>query len=140
MDPFAVVLVGALIALVLFVVLVGRYSGDANMDRLGMRSSTDITEAQSALEAEDLAQMVEARNARRRARGETEVSADDYEMQVMSDIHAQRKRDQEYIDQRRSKSEADRELDELLEATNARRRARGLPERTREDAEREFGA
>jgi hypothetical protein len=34
---------------------------------------------------------------------------------------------------------AERELDELLEATNARRRARGLPERTREEVRREFG-
>lgn len=139
MDPFAVVLLAGLVGLVLFVVLVGRYSGDTSMERLGLRTSTEITEARSALEAEDLQQMLEARNARRRARGEAEVNADDYEMQVMADIHAQRKRDQEYIDQRRSKSEADRELEELLEATNARRRARGLPERTREEAEREFG-
>ncbi|MBV9839745.1 MAG: hypothetical protein JO156_16635, partial [Solirubrobacterales bacterium] len=34
---------------------------------------------------------------------------------------------------------ADRELDQLLAATNERRRARGLPERTREDVRREFG-
>jgi hypothetical protein len=31
------------------------------------------------------------------------------------------------------------DLLEMLEATNARRRARGLPERTAADAEREFG-
>ena len=31
------------------------------------------------------------------------------------------------------------DLQEMLEATNARRRARGLPERTAADAEREFG-
>jgi len=35
---------------------------------------------------------------------------------------------------------ADRDLDQLLEATNARRRARGLPERSREDVRREFGS
>ncbi len=34
---------------------------------------------------------------------------------------------------------AERELDELLEATNARRRARGLPERTKDEVQREFG-
>ena len=34
---------------------------------------------------------------------------------------------------------AERELEQLLAATNARRRARGLPERTREQARREFG-
>jgi hypothetical protein len=34
---------------------------------------------------------------------------------------------------------AERELDQLLEATNARRRARGLPERDREDVRRRYG-
>jgi hypothetical protein len=41
---------------------------------------------------------------------------------------------------RRAAYQADRELDELLEATNARRRARGLPERTRDEVQREFGS
>jgi hypothetical protein len=44
---------------------------------------------------------------------------------------------------RASTSEAagsdEQDLHEMLEATNARRRARGLPERTVADAEREFG-
>jgi hypothetical protein len=51
---------------------------------------------------------------------------------VIEDLNEQRRRQAQYA--------ADRELDELLEATNARRRARGLPERTREEAKREFGA
>jgi hypothetical protein len=41
--------------------------------------------------------------------------------------------------ERRDALMADRELDQLLEATNARRRARGLPERTRDEVKREFG-
>jgi transcription initiation factor TFIIIB Brf1 subunit/transcription initiation factor TFIIB len=45
-------------------------------------------------------------------------------------------RDQE---RRRQAYLADRELDQLLEATNRRRKARGLPERTREEARQEFG-
>jgi hypothetical protein len=55
----------------------------------------------------------------------------DLERRVMEDFNEQRRRREAYL--------ADRELDELLEATNARRRARGLPERTREDVQREFG-
>jgi hypothetical protein len=51
---------------------------------------------------------------------------------VLSENAEQRQREREL-------QLADRELDELLEATNARRRARGLPERTREQARREFG-
>ena len=83
------------------------------------------------LEAEDLDQMIAARNARRRARGEPEVTAAEYELRVTSDIHEHNRR--------REQSLADRELDQLLEATNAQRRKRGRPERTREQAREEFG-
>jgi hypothetical protein len=76
--------------------------------------------------------MLEAHNARRRRRGEPEVTVADLEQRVMSDLADQRRRSEAY--------RADRDLDQLLEATNARRRARGLPERSREDVKREFGA
>jgi hypothetical protein len=140
MDPFAVVLLAGIGGLVVWLVVLGRFAPGSGADQLGLRSGREITERQAALEAEDLAQMLEARNARRRARGETEVSVEEYEMQVMSENSEQRRRDSEQADARRAQALADRELDELLEATNARRRARGLPERTREQARREFGA
>jgi hypothetical protein len=50
----------------------------------------------------------------------------------MEDLAEQRRRREEYL--------ADRDLDQLLEATNARRRARGLPDRTRAEVREEFGA
>lgn len=139
MDPFAIVLFAALLALVIWVLLAGRLSPGSGLDQLGLKTGREISERREALEAEDLEQMLAARNARRRARGEREISAEDYEMQVMADINAQRRRDREEAESRRDQELADRELDELLEATNARRRARGLPERTREDVKREFG-
>jgi hypothetical protein len=139
MDPFAIVLIAAIVALVIWVMLLGKYSPGSGLEQIGLRTGSEIAESRAALEAEDLEEMVEARNARRRARGETEISADDYEMQIMADINAQRRRDQEEAQAKESKAEADRELEELLEATNARRRARGLPERTLEDVKREFG-
>jgi hypothetical protein len=54
------------------------------------------------------------------------------EMRVMEDLSEQRRLREAYL--------ADRELDELLEVANARRRERGLPERTRDEARRELGA
>ena len=51
---------------------------------------------------------------------------------MAGDIHEHNRRREQYM--------ADRELDQLLEATNAQRRRRGLPERTREQAREEFGA
>jgi hypothetical protein len=74
--------------------------------------------------------MLAAHNERRRRRGKPEVTAADIELQVAQDFNEVRHRRDAYL--------ADRELDQLLDATNARRRARGLPERTREEVKREF--
>jgi hypothetical protein len=131
-DPFAIVILVGLACLVLWVWLLGRSNQGRGLEQMGLRSARQITEDREALEAEDLAQMLEAQNARRRRRGEADLTAADVERRVAQDVAEQLRRRDEYM--------ADRELDELLEATNARRRARGLPERTREDVRREFGA
>jgi hypothetical protein len=130
-DPFAIVLLGGLVALILWIWLLGKYYPGSGLEQLGLKSAREITESREALEAEDLEQMLTAHNARRRARGERELTVSDLEHRVMEDMNEQRRRREALV--------AERELDELLEATNARRRARGLPERTREDARREFG-
>jgi hypothetical protein len=130
-DPFALVLLGGLLALILWVLLLGRFYPGSGLEQLGLRSAREITESREELESEDLQQMLEAHNARRRARGQREVTVGDLEMQVQDDYNEQRRRREQLL--------ADRELDQLLEATNARRRARGLPERTREQVREEFG-
>jgi hypothetical protein len=131
-DAFAFVLLGGLVALGLWMWLLGRHYPGGGLDQVGLKSAREISETREALEAEDLDQMIAARNARRRARGEPEVTAAQYEVQVVSDLHAQRRRHEEDV--------ADREFDELLAATNAHRRKRGMPERTRAQAREEFGA
>ena len=132
MDPFAVVLVFGLVALILWVVLLGKYAPGSGLDQIGWKSARQVYETREALDAEDLQQMLQAHNARRRARGESEVTVEELEMRVVNDLNEQRRRQEELM--------AERDLDELLETTNARRRAKGLPERTREDVRREFGA
>ncbi len=131
MDPFALVLLGGLIAGILFFWLLGKYYPGSGLEQLGLKSAREIIETREALDAEDLEQMLAAHNARRRKRGEPEVTVADLEQRVMEDVREQQRRQEEYL--------ADRELDQLLEATNARRRARGLPERSREEVLREFG-
>ena len=111
--------------------MLGRANHNRGMEQFGLRSARQITEDRESLEAEDLAQMLEAHNARRRRRGEADLTTADLEARVAQDFAEQRRRQDAYL--------ADRELDELLEATNARRRARGLPERTRDEVQREFG-
>jgi hypothetical protein len=130
-DPFALVILGGVVAVALWMWLLAKFYPGSGLEQLGMKSAREITETREALEAEDLDQMIAARNARRRARGEAEVSAADYELGVVNEIHEQDRRRQQYL--------ADRELEELLEATNERRRKRGLPERTAEQAREEFG-
>lgn len=131
MDPFAVVLLVGLAALLLVVLLLGKYYPGSGLEQIGLKSAREISENREALDAEDLDQMLSAHNARRRARGKPEVTAGELEQRVMRDVAEQRRRREEYL--------ADRELDQLLEATNARRRKRGLPERTREQAREELG-
>jgi hypothetical protein len=129
-DPFAVIILAGLAAFVIWIAVLGKFSG-SGLEQLDWKSGREVTESREALEAEDLEQMLEAHNARRRRRGEVEVTLEDLELRVMEDVNEQNRLRERYI--------ADQELDELLEATNARRRARGLPERTREEARREFG-
>ena len=131
MDPFAVVILSGIAALILSVWLLGKFYPGSGMEQIGLRSAREIYETREALEAEDLDQMLAAHNARRRARGEPEVTAAEMELRVAQDVNEQQRRREAYL--------ADRELDQLLEATNARRRARGLPERTHEEVRREFG-
>ena len=127
MDPFAAVLFGGLFIFVAAVWLLGRFYPGTGMEQLGLKSAREISETREALEAEDLDQMIAARNARRRARGEAEVSAADIELRIARERAEQIQRSERYL--------ADRDVQELLELTNARRRARGLPERTRADYE-----
>ncbi|HEY1591704.1 MAG TPA: hypothetical protein VGF81_07910 [Solirubrobacteraceae bacterium] len=131
MDPFAVVILCGIGAVILSVWLLGRFYPGSGMEQLGLRSAREISETREQLEADDLDQMMAAHNARRRARGESEMTVGDFELRVAQDMREQQRRREAYLE--------DRELDQLLEATNARRRARGLPERTREQARDEFG-
>jgi len=130
-DPFAVVIFSGIAVVVVSVWLLGRYYPGSGLEQVGLKSAREISETREALEAEDLEQMLAAHNARRRARGEPEVSTADLELRVAQDVRDQMRRRDQYL--------ADRELDQLLEATNARRRARGQPERTREQVQAEFG-
>jgi hypothetical protein len=130
-DPFAAIIFGGIAVVVVSVWLVGRFYPGSGLEEVGLRSAREIHETREALEAEDLDQMVAARNARRRAKGLPEESAAELELRVSGDLRDQDRRRQAYL--------ADRELDQLLEVTNRRRRARGLPERTREEAQEEFG-
>ena len=83
MDPFTLVVVGGLAALVLVFWLLGRYYPGSGLEQLGLRSARELAERREELEAEDLDQMLGAHNARKRARGEAEVTAEEYEARLL---------------------------------------------------------
>lgn len=129
MDGFAFVIFGGLGALVVAVYLLGRYHPRSGADVLDWKPTRSY-ETQVELELDDLEQMIEAQNARRRRRGDPEITEDDVRARVAEDLRAQRERRDSYL--------AEDDVQELVEATNARRRARGEPERTVEQVRAEL--
>jgi hypothetical protein len=91
-DPFTLVVVGGLAALVLVFWLLGRYYPGSGLEQLGLQSARELAERREQLEAEDLDQMLLAHNARRRARGEAEITAEEIEAEVLRDHDEARRR------------------------------------------------
>ena len=77
MDPFLAIVLGA-IALVLgaFIVIGILNTPGTGSEQLGWRTTHEHDRTQAVRDAEDLEQMLEAANARRRARGERELTLD----------------------------------------------------------------
>ncbi len=86
------VVVGGLAAVVAVLWLLGKYYPGSGLEQVGLRSAREVAERREALEAEDLDQMVAAHNARRRARGEPEVTTDEVEARVLRERSEQRRR------------------------------------------------
>jgi hypothetical protein len=92
-DPFTLVVVAGLALLVLIFWLLGRYYPGSGLEQLGLQSARELTERREELDAEDLDQMLSAHNARKRARGEREVTAEEVEAEVLRERdEAQRRR------------------------------------------------
>ena len=83
MDSFTLVVFGGLAILVLVLWLIGRYYPGSGLEQLGLQSARELSERREALEAADLDQMLSAHNARKRARGEPEVTAEEYEARLL---------------------------------------------------------
>jgi hypothetical protein len=118
-DPFAVIMIGIVGGLLVGLVLLGLLhprSGAQTLDWKPTRSAEQEIEN----EIDDLDQMLEAANARRRRRGAPELTEEGIRATVGSDIAETIKRREEHL--------AELEIVQMLDAKNARRRAKGLPE------------
>jgi hypothetical protein len=96
-DPFAVAIAGLLVGLVLVLTLVGRKASGSGLEQLEWKTEREVLERREALEVEDVEQMVAARNARRRARGEREETLQEVEARVMNEVSELRRRREAYL-------------------------------------------
>jgi hypothetical protein len=127
-DPFAVIILGGVAALVLALFLLGRYFPGSGTEQLDWRPSRSYDQKVLA-EIEDLDQMLEATNARRRRRGEPELTE--------HALHERVREDMELANKEREADLAEEDLQQLLDAKNERRRRRGLPAVTLEEVKAE---
>jgi hypothetical protein len=74
MDPFAAIMFGGLVVLILAIVALGLFYPGSGAEQLGWRSPREHHEREAVGEADDLEQMLAATNAHRRARGERELT------------------------------------------------------------------
>lgn len=121
MDPFVVIMVGGVAGVLIALLLLGLYYPGSGHDVLQWQP-TRSAEVEVQNEIDDLDQMLEAANARRRARGEAELTEESLRHDVAADLEANHRRRDDYL--------ADLEIAQMLDAKNARRRTKGLPEIT----------
>jgi len=117
-DGFALVMFGGIGAIALVLYLLGRFYPGSGADVLGW-DPRELQERKLAAEAEDLEQMLEARNARRRARGEAELTEEDLHRRVAEDRRAAERRRDAYL-----ADEDERQMRAALAERRAARAAR----------------
>jgi hypothetical protein len=123
-DPFAVIMLGIVGGMLVGLLLLGVFHPRTGAQTLGWKP-TRSAELEIQNEIDDLDQMLEAANARRRRRGAPELTEEAIRTSVGADLADSIKRREEHL--------AELEVVQMLDAKNARRRAKGLPEITVEE-------
>jgi hypothetical protein len=118
-DPFALIMLGIVGGMLVGLVLLGLLHPRTGADTLDWRP-TRSAELEIQNEIDDLDQMLEAANARRRARGAPELTEEGVRARVGADLAESIKRREDHL--------AELEVVQMLDAKNKRRRAKGLPE------------
>jgi hypothetical protein len=83
-DPFALIMLGGVAGLVIVLLLLGRFYPGSGAQQLDWRPTRSV-EVEVQNEIDDVDQMREAVNRRRRARGEAELTEDDIRARVAED-------------------------------------------------------
>jgi uncharacterized protein YkwD len=123
-EIFALVMAGIFVAMIVFVILLGIFYPGSGADQLDWKP-TRTPEQEAYNEVDDVQQMLDATNERRRRRGLPDLT----EEGITQRVHA----DKREFAKMRSQQTLDLELKQVLDARNERRRKRGLPEMTLEE-------
>lgn len=129
MDPFVAVMLLLVGGLFVGVILLGIFYPGSGADQVDWRP-TRSAEVEYANEIDDLEQMTEAVNSRRRARGEPELTEQGLRAEVQADLAATVERGEDAL--------AEQDIEQMLELKNRRRARKGLEPITRERFERDL--
>jgi len=125
-DPLVITMVVLFGGLFIGVILLGIFYPGSGADQVDWRP-TRSAEVEYENEIDDLAQMTEAVNRRRRARGEEEITENGLRAEVQADLAASAARREDAL--------AEEDIEQMLELKNARRARKGLPPLSREELE-----
>jgi len=89
-DPFALIMLGGVAALVVVLLLLGRFYPGSGAEQLDWRP-TRSPELEIQNEIDDLDQMREAVNRRRRARGQAELTDEELQERLAEDARVRRR-------------------------------------------------
>ena len=120
-EIFALVMAGIFVLMIVFVILLGIFYPGSGAEQLDWKP-TRSNETEAANEVDDVQQMLDATNERRRRRGLPDLT----EEGITQRVH----HDKRELAKMREQHTLDLELEQVLEARNERRRKRGLPEMT----------
>jgi hypothetical protein len=131
-DAFVWIVVGGMAALIIALLLIGRYYPGTGAEVLDWKPTRSV-EAEAELELTDIDQMLEAQNERRLRRGEPARTIEDFEGEVAAHLRDQTRRQEAYLARQRAETKPEAEhdpedLEQLLALHNERRRRRGEPE------------
>jgi hypothetical protein len=128
-DPLVLIMTVLVGGLLLWVIFLGLYHPRSGADVLDWRP-TRSAELEAQNEVDDLEQMLEATNAKRRARGEAELTEEHLESRVMEDRRKQNELREAYLADEESAESIEADMAQMLARVNDGRRRRGEPELT----------
>ena len=116
-DPFVVIMTGLVGGLLVILILLGLFYPGSGADQVNWRPTRSVeTEVQNELD--DMEQMLAATNAKRRARGDVELTEEG--------LHQRVAEDRRLADEQREAYLSDVEIEQMLTVKNERRARKGL--------------